>query len=96
MSSLRSSIIKLAHTNPELRKDLLPLLKKAVDSDFAKAKGAAQKALSNQEKTTKSLKEDQKLLGGIVGASVVERAIGESEALEGRLRDLLKYVTQKD
>lgn len=29
MSDLRSKIIRLAHTNPELRKDLLPLLKKA-------------------------------------------------------------------
>jgi len=29
MSNLRSKIIKLAHQNPELRKDLLPLLKRA-------------------------------------------------------------------
>lgn len=38
MSTLRSSIIKLAHSNPELRKDLLPLLsKEAVDEEAAKA-----------------------------------------------------------
>jgi hypothetical protein len=30
MSDLRSKIIRLAHANPELRKDLLPLLKEAV------------------------------------------------------------------
>lgn len=29
MSDLRKSIIRLAHENPELRKDLLPLLKEA-------------------------------------------------------------------
>ena len=29
MANLRSKLIKLAHQNPELRKDLLPLLKEA-------------------------------------------------------------------
>ncbi len=38
MSNLRSSLIKLAHANPKLRKDLLPLLgKTAVDEETAKA-----------------------------------------------------------
>lgn len=39
MSNLRSSIIRLAHSNPELRKDLLPLLSKtsAVDEAMAVA-----------------------------------------------------------
>lgn len=38
MSDLRSQLIKLAHSNPELRKDLLPLLKEAAKIP-AKLKG---------------------------------------------------------
>ena len=44
MSNLRSSLIKLAHTNPELRKDLLPLLKEAAKAP-AKLKGKKLDAL---------------------------------------------------
>ncbi len=32
MSTLRSKLIKLAHSNPEVRKDLLPLLKREASS----------------------------------------------------------------
>jgi 3-methyladenine DNA glycosylase/8-oxoguanine DNA glycosylase len=32
-NTLRAKIIRLAHTNPELRGDLLPLLKKAAEDD---------------------------------------------------------------
>ena len=33
MTELRSKLIRLAHAKPELRKDLLPLLKRAADED---------------------------------------------------------------
>lgn len=38
MSTLRSRVIKLAHANPKLRKELLPLLKEAAKAP-AKLKG---------------------------------------------------------
>lgn len=39
MSNLRSSIIRLAHSNPELRKDLLPLLGKTAKVPTEKEPG---------------------------------------------------------
>ena len=42
MSKLRNKIIRLAHANPELRDDLLPLLKEATDDG-----GVFQKWLDN-------------------------------------------------
>lgn len=95
MSTLRSKLIRLAHSNPKLRSDLLPIIKGAADEGFSKAKSAAQTAISSQEKTTKTLKDAKSQLSGIIGAGVVDRAIGESEALEGRLRDLLRYLTKE-
>ena len=40
MSSLRNKVIRLAHENPELRKDLLPLLKEAKGQPMAFALGS--------------------------------------------------------
>lgn len=40
MSDLRNKVIRLAHSNPELRKDLLPLLKQAAKSSKYSLDGA--------------------------------------------------------
>ena len=42
---LRSALIKLAHTNPDLRKDLLPLLEKTASQDVRVAFSQYEKSL---------------------------------------------------
>lgn len=47
MSSLRSKLIRLAHANPSLRADLLPLLKEAVEAVQTKSQTDAMRELQS-------------------------------------------------
>ena len=89
MDSLRSSLIRLAHSNPKLRGDILPLLKTGAENnpDLVKMDENCADALQSVIKALATIKRSKAYKSG--DSKVVREAVKDLEKLRKSLEEIV-------